>query len=70
MSLRARHGNARGLFHALDADRDGKVSQEEFGRALALLGLRSDSDVPLGTTSSPQKNEPIMVLVRPASTGH
>ena len=52
-SLRARHGNARGLFHALDADRDGKVSQEEFGRALALLGLRSDSDVPLGTTSSP-----------------
>lgn len=40
-SLRARHSNSRDLFYALDADRDGRVSQEDFGRALALLGLRT-----------------------------
>jgi hypothetical protein len=53
-SLRERHSNVRNLFDALDADRDGKVSQEEFGRALALLGLRTEpGDVPQGTASSP-----------------
>ena len=62
-SLRARHGNGRGLFHALDADRDGKVSLEEFGRALALLGLRTDPDdvqhgEPRGSASSPHVSSP------------
>jgi Ca2+-binding EF-hand superfamily protein len=39
--LRARHMRHVDLFHALDADQDGQISQPEFAQALSLLGLRA-----------------------------
>lgn len=39
--LRARHANVRDLFYALDANRDGQISLNEFGESLRKLGLRS-----------------------------
>ena len=43
----------------------------EMARPSAQLAVhRKRSAASDRTTSSPQKNEPIMVLVRPASTGH
>ena len=63
-SLRARHSNSRDLFYALDADRDGRVTQEDFGRALALLGLRTGAGDVLrgepshGSAASPHAASP------------
>ena len=63
-SLRARHSNSRDLFYALDADRDGRVTQEDFGRALVLLGLRTGAGDVLrgepshGSAASPHAASP------------
>ena len=39
--VRAKHANVRDLFYALDTDRDGKISLDEFGESMRKLGLRA-----------------------------
>ena len=72
-SLRAQHTNTRSLFNALDADRDGQVSQVDFGRALALLGLGVQQGEP--TNTSPHVSPHVSRLFRdfqsrPSSAAH